>query len=114
MTNTDILDSFIDFDWLTDPFQYEIVAVVANDAHINSVHDLRGSRLCHPGHGLSRHWTDVMANVSNKLGVNIDSNEAFLFQLTQMFWRNFSSLLNIFINIRIHCFSFHFRSFYNW
>lgn len=45
-----------------DPFQYEIVAVVANDANINSVNDLRGSRLCHPGYGLSRHWTDIMAN----------------------------------------------------
>lgn len=46
-----------------DPFQYEVVAVVANDAHINSVHDLRGSRFCHPGHGLSSHWTDILANV---------------------------------------------------
>lgn len=46
-----------------DPFQYEVVVVVANDAHINSVHDLRGSRFCHPGHGLGRHWTDVLANV---------------------------------------------------
>lgn len=45
-----------------DPFQYEIVAVVANDANINSVHDLRGSRLCHPGYGLNRYWTDTMAN----------------------------------------------------
>lgn len=46
------------------PFQYEIVAIVANDADINSVHDLRGSRFCHPGHGLKNHWTDVLANVS--------------------------------------------------
>lgn len=44
-----------------------MVAVVANDAHINSVHDLRGSRFCHPGHGLSRHWTDILANVSKCL-----------------------------------------------
>lgn len=57
------------FDCL-DPFQYEVVAVVANDAHINSVHDLRESRLCHPGHGLNRHWTDVMANVSCSLKFN--------------------------------------------
>ncbi|XP_055300264.1 transferrin-like [Sitodiplosis mosellana] len=45
-----------------DPFQFEVVAVVANDAHINTIHDLRGARFCHPGHGLNRHWTEVMAN----------------------------------------------------
>lgn len=47
-----------------DPFEYEVVAIVANDAGINSVNDLRDSRFCHPGHGLSSHWTDILANVS--------------------------------------------------
>lgn len=47
-----------------DPFEYEVVAVVANDAGINSVNDLRQSRFCHPGHGLTTHWSDVLANVS--------------------------------------------------
>lgn len=64
-SNISLLDNALD------PFQYEVVAVVANDAHINSVHDLRGSRFCHPGHGLSRHWTDILANVSkdfNRIG----------------------------------------------
>lgn len=60
-----------------DPFQYEVVAVVANDAHINSVHDLRGSRLCHPGHGLSRHWTDIMANVSHKNLIKFKTERQF-------------------------------------
>lgn len=46
------------------PFEYEVVAIVANDAGINSVNDLRDSRFCHPGHGLTSHWTDVLANVS--------------------------------------------------
>lgn len=54
----------MNFEIPLEPFLYELVAVVANDAHINSVHDLRGSRFCHPGHGLSSHWTDILANVS--------------------------------------------------
>lgn len=54
------------FCYSSEPFQYEVVAVVANDASINSIHDLRGSRFCHPGHGLSRHWTDILANVNKK------------------------------------------------
>ncbi|KAG4072720.1 hypothetical protein HA402_001832 [Bradysia odoriphaga] len=44
------------------PFEYEIVAIVDNEADINSVHDLRGSKFCHPGHGLQSHWTEVLAN----------------------------------------------------
>ncbi|XP_055715738.1 transferrin [Phlebotomus papatasi] len=44
------------------PFEYEIVAVVDNEAGINTPHDLRGSKFCHPGHGLHNHWTDVLAN----------------------------------------------------
>lgn len=48
-----------------DPFEYELVAVVANDAHINSVNDLRGSRLCHPGYGLNT-GTNILSNVNYK------------------------------------------------
>ncbi|ALC42235.1 Tsf3, partial [Drosophila busckii] len=44
------------------PFEYEIVAVVNNDANIHTVHDLHGARLCHPGYGLENHWTEVLAN----------------------------------------------------
>ncbi|GAB0096723.1 Transferrin [Sergentomyia squamirostris] len=44
------------------PFEYEIVAVVDNEAGINTPHDLRGSKFCHPGHGLHNHWTEVLAN----------------------------------------------------
>ncbi|EDW48101.1 transferrin isoform X1 [Drosophila sechellia] len=43
-------------------FEYEIVAVVDNNANIHTVHDLRGARLCHPGYGLGNHWTEVLAN----------------------------------------------------
>uniref|UniRef100_A0A1B0C8B3 Transferrin-like domain-containing protein n=1 Tax=Lutzomyia longipalpis TaxID=7200 RepID=A0A1B0C8B3_LUTLO len=43
-------------------FEYEIVAVVDNEAGINTPHDLRGSKFCHPGHGLHNHWTEVLAN----------------------------------------------------
>lgn len=56
------LNTFIILECL-EPFQYEVVAVVANDANINTIHDLRGARFCHPGHGLSRHWTEILANV---------------------------------------------------
>ncbi|XP_023302342.2 transferrin [Lucilia cuprina] len=44
------------------PFEYEVVAVVDNEADIHTVHDLRGAKLCHPGYGLKNHWTDVLAN----------------------------------------------------
>ncbi|EDW72577.1 uncharacterized protein Dwil_GK20628 [Drosophila willistoni] len=44
------------------PFEYEIVAVVHNEANIHTVHDLHGAKLCHPGYGLGNHWTDVLAN----------------------------------------------------
>ncbi|XP_017146193.1 transferrin [Drosophila miranda] len=43
-------------------FEYEIVAVVDNQANIHTVHDLRGAKLCHPGYGLGSHWTEVLAN----------------------------------------------------
>lgn len=45
------------------PFEYEVVAIVDNEADINSAQDLRGSKFCHPGHGLENHWTDILANV---------------------------------------------------
>ena len=45
------------------PFEYEVVAIVDNEAGINSAQDLRGSKFCHPGHGLQNHWTDILANV---------------------------------------------------
>lgn len=45
------------------PFEYEIVAIVDNEADINSIYDLRGSKFCHPGHGLQSHWTEILANV---------------------------------------------------
>lgn len=43
-------------------FEYEVVAVVDNEADIHTVHDLRGAKLCHPGYGLLNHWTEVLAN----------------------------------------------------
>ncbi|KAH8336914.1 hypothetical protein KR059_008377 [Drosophila kikkawai] len=43
-------------------FEYEIVAVVDNQANIHTVHDLRHAKLCHPGYGLGNHWTEVLAN----------------------------------------------------
>lgn len=43
-------------------FEYEFVAVVDNEAGINSPQDLRGAKFCHPGVGLTSHWTDVLAN----------------------------------------------------
>lgn len=48
-----------------DPFEYEIVAVVDNEAGIYTAGDIRGARFCHPGHGLQNHWTEVLANVSS-------------------------------------------------
>ncbi|XP_055386805.1 transferrin [Condylostylus longicornis] len=42
------------------PFEYEIVAIVDNESGINSAHDLRGSRFCHPGHGLENHMTEIL------------------------------------------------------
>uniref|UniRef100_A0A336LVW1 CSON004075 protein n=1 Tax=Culicoides sonorensis TaxID=179676 RepID=A0A336LVW1_CULSO len=46
-------------------YEYEVVAVVDNEANINSVHDLRGSKFCHGygfGYGLKSHWTAVISN----------------------------------------------------
>uniref|UniRef100_A0A1I8NYX9 Transferrin n=1 Tax=Stomoxys calcitrans TaxID=35570 RepID=A0A1I8NYX9_STOCA len=44
------------------PFEYEVVAVVDNEADIHTIHDLKGSKFCHPGYGLENHWTEVLAN----------------------------------------------------
>ncbi|XP_055530828.1 transferrin [Wyeomyia smithii] len=43
-------------------FEYQIVAVVDNEAHINTVRELKGSKFCHPGHGIQNHWTEVLAD----------------------------------------------------
>ena len=48
-------------------FEYEIVVVVDNEAEINTARELRGSKFCHPGHGLKNHWTAVLADVSMAL-----------------------------------------------
>lgn len=34
-----------------------------NEAHINTVRELKGSKFCHPGHGIQNHWTEVLADV---------------------------------------------------
>lgn len=52
------------FKHILDPFDYELVAVVANDARIHSVNDLQGTRLCHSGHGLTSRYSNILANVS--------------------------------------------------
>ncbi|XP_055920328.1 transferrin [Eupeodes corollae] len=49
------------------PFEYEVVAVVDNEADIHSVYDLRQAKLCHPGHALEHHWTEVLANYFESL-----------------------------------------------
>nr|XP_029733414.1 transferrin-like [Aedes albopictus] len=43
-------------------FEYEVVAVVDNEAHINTARELKGSKFCHPGHGIQNHWTEVLAD----------------------------------------------------
>jgi hypothetical protein len=43
-------------------FEYEVVVVVDNEANINSPSDLKKSRLCHPGRGLSDNWNDIIAD----------------------------------------------------
>uniref|UniRef100_A0A182T5K6 Transferrin-like domain-containing protein n=1 Tax=Anopheles maculatus TaxID=74869 RepID=A0A182T5K6_9DIPT len=48
-------------------FEYQIVVVVDNEAEINTAQELRGSKFCHPGHGLKNHWTAVLADSSNSL-----------------------------------------------
>uniref|UniRef100_A0A8D8H5H6 Transferrin n=1 Tax=Culex pipiens TaxID=7175 RepID=A0A8D8H5H6_CULPI len=43
-------------------FEYQIVAVVDNEAHINTARELKGSKFCHPGHQIQNHWTEVLAD----------------------------------------------------
>lgn len=50
--------------YFIDPFEYEVVAIVDNEAGIYSTSDLRGSKFCHPGYGLSHHWSEILANVN--------------------------------------------------
>ncbi|KAF5276054.1 hypothetical protein FQA39_LY00850 [Lamprigera yunnana] len=45
-----------------DTFEYEVVAVIDNDANIKTTYDLRGKRFCHPGYGYEADWTQIMAN----------------------------------------------------
>ena len=49
--------------FIAEHFDYQIVAVIDNEADIHTVNDLKGSRFCHPGYGLENHWTEVLANV---------------------------------------------------
>lgn len=50
-------------------FEYQIVAVVDNEAHINTARELKGSKFCHPGHQIQNHWTEVLADVGNLVGI---------------------------------------------
>ncbi|CAG9765049.1 unnamed protein product [Ceutorhynchus assimilis] len=45
-----------------DKYEYQVVAVILNDAHIRSKHDLRGKRFCHPGYGYEADWTRILSN----------------------------------------------------
>lgn len=47
----------------SEPFEYQVVAIVDNEANIHTAADLRGSKFCHPGKGLENHWTDILADV---------------------------------------------------
>lgn len=53
------------------PFEYEVVAIVDNESGIHTVHDLRGTKFCHPGHALENHWTEILANVRTHVVFNI-------------------------------------------
>lgn len=45
-------------------YEYEMVAIVDNEADINTAADVRGSKFCHPGRGMQNRWTEVIADVS--------------------------------------------------
>lgn len=45
-----------------EPFEYDVVVVVDNEANIHSAADLKSSRLCHPGKGLEDNWNDIIAD----------------------------------------------------
>lgn len=44
------------------PYEYEVVAVVDKHSGIRSRHDLKGKKYCHPGYGIERDWSKVLAN----------------------------------------------------
>lgn len=46
----------------SEPFEYDVVVVVDNEANIHSAADLKDSRLCHPGKGLDNNWNDIIAD----------------------------------------------------
>lgn len=48
----------------TEPYEYQIVAVVNKHSEINNIYDIEGKKLCHPGYGHETEWTTVLANVS--------------------------------------------------
>ncbi|XP_063702608.1 transferrin [Culicoides brevitarsis] len=66
-------------------FEYDIVAVVDNEAKIHSVNDLRGAKYCH-GHGfglgMKSHWTKVISNYLEAVVIPRDcSNEYTMSEL---------------------------------
>ena len=48
-------------------YEFEMVVVVSNEVEINSLDDLRGKRLCHPGFDesdlLTNDWSEVFSQV---------------------------------------------------
>lgn len=43
--------------------EYDVMVLVANDANIHSAADLKNSRLCHPGKGLTdSSWNDIIGD----------------------------------------------------
>ncbi|XP_031358132.1 transferrin-like, partial [Photinus pyralis] len=48
--------------YTNDEFEYEVVAVVDDEARIQTRYDLRDKRLCHPGYGYEADWTQILAN----------------------------------------------------
>lgn len=49
---------------VSDDYEYEVVAVIRDNADIKNRDDLRSKRLCHPGYGYeSNEWTRTLANV---------------------------------------------------
>ncbi|KAF5299510.1 hypothetical protein FQR65_LT01093 [Abscondita terminalis] len=48
--------------YTNDQYEYEVVAVVDNDANIKTRYDLRDKRFCHPGYGYEADWTQILAN----------------------------------------------------
>ncbi|KAK5650025.1 hypothetical protein RI129_001054 [Pyrocoelia pectoralis] len=48
--------------YTNDAFEYEVVAVIDDEARIKTRYDLRDKRLCHPGYGYEADWTQILAN----------------------------------------------------